>query len=342
MSGDLSPNSVVQAALMSLKKISDVSLILVGDKKKITEQIATITKKNSNLKLNSEQSERLSFFECTQVVEMDDSPADSIRQKKDSSMRKAIDLVKDNQSDACVSSGNTGALMANAKFVLKTINGVDRPAICTAIPNKKDSVYVLDLGANVECNSNQLVQFAIMASILAKINKKIKKPKVGLLNIGSEESKGVAVIKEAHQILKSSNLNYQGFIEGDGIYLSDFDVIVCDGFIGNAILKCSEGLAKMFTEELKINYKKNIFSKLIGLMSIPIFKNFYNHYNPKKYNGASFLGLKGIVIKSHGNSDAFAFSCAIEQAYNQAKNNIIAELEQSFQKQANKIAEIKE
>jgi len=256
------------------------------------------------------------------VVEMAEPPALALKKKKDSSMRVSINLVKEGVADACISSGNTGALMATARFVLKMLPGVDRPAITATWPSKRGHTHILDLGANVESSAEQLYQFAVMGSELAAAVDDNKSPTVGLLNIGHEAIKGNGLVKEADALLKQSDLNYVGFVEGDDSFLGDVDVVVCDGFVGNVALKSSEGLAKLISGFIKEEFTRNILTKLIGLMALPILSRMRRRLDPRRYNGASLLGLKGIVIKSHGGADNVAFGNAIKIARIEAIKNV--------------------
>ena len=245
---------------------------------------------------------------------MDELPSQALRGKKDSSMRVAINLVKEGIADACVSAGNTGALMATARFVLKTLPGIDRPAICAILPTMKGHTHVLDLGANVDSTAEHLLEFGLMGSVLTHAVDNIAKPTVGLLNIGEEEIKGNERVKEAARLFQQSELNYIGYIEGDGIYMNPCDVVVCDGFVGNVMLKTSEGVAKMFTAQLKNEFKRTLYNKIVALLCLPVLKNFKKRFDPRAYNGASLLGLNGIVVKSHGGADEYAFGKAILEA----------------------------
>jgi len=245
---------------------------------------------------------------------MDESPSKALRNKKDSSMRVAIDLVKSGEAHACVSAGNTGALMATARFVLKTLPNVDRPAIITAVPSVHGDTHMLDLGANVDCTAEHLLQFAVMGSELVKAVDGVERPRVGLLNIGQEEIKGNEQVKKAHELLAVSGLNYVGYVEGDGIYLDDVDLVVSDGFVGNVALKSSEGVAKLVRHLLAVEFKRNLFTRIAGLLALPVLRGFKRTMDPRRYNGASLLGLRGIVIKSHGGADEVAFENAIRIA----------------------------
>ena len=311
MGGDHGPRVVVSAALQFLRSNHETNLILVGKEDVIAEHLQP-----------GDLSDRLRVHHASQAVAMDDSPSRALRGKKDSSMRVAIDLVKQGRANACVSAGNTGALMATARFVLKTLNGVDRPAIITAVPSIHGSTHMLDLGANVDCAAEHLFQFAVMGSELVTAVEGIKAPKVGLLNIGEEEIKGNEQVKRAHELLVGSGLNYIGYVEGDDIYLGDVDLVVADGFIGNVALKSSEGVAKLMGHLLSQQFKQSWLSRLLGLAALPILKRFKHTVDPRRYNGASLLGLRGIVIKSHGGADVLAFENAIHIAEKEIHCNI--------------------
>jgi glycerol-3-phosphate acyltransferase PlsX len=245
---------------------------------------------------------------------MHELPSKALRGKKDSSLRVAIDLVKEGRAQACVSAGNTGALMATARFVLKTLPGIDRPAIISALPSLNGHTHVLDLGANAECSPEHLYQFAVMGSVLVSAIYGIEKPKVGLLNIGEEEIKGNDQIQGAAKLLSASSLNYVGFVEGDDIFLGDYDVVVCDGFVGNIALKAGEGLAKWIAQVMREEFSKNLLTKLSALAAMSVLRSFKDRVDPRHYNGASLLGLNGIVIKSHGSADDISFASAIRVA----------------------------
>ncbi len=313
MGGDFGPEITVPAALSALNQITDLQLILVGDRDGILQQL---------IKLNTKESNEIKIHHTTQVVAMDESPALALKKKKDSSMRVAIDLVKDKTAQACVSAGNTGALMATSKFVLKTIKGINRPAICSALPSKTGHTHMLDLGANVECSPEQLFQFAVMGSILASSVDGKKSPSIGLLNIGSEAIKGNDTIKATSKLIQNSGLNYVGYVEGDDIYKGGTDVIVTDGFSGNISLKTGEGLASFVSHVLKTNFNKNIFTKLLGLIAYPVLNAVKDKLDPRRYNGASLLGLNGIVVKSHGGADILAFCNAIKIACLEAEESV--------------------
>ncbi|WP_029935332.1 phosphate acyltransferase PlsX [Thiomicrospira pelophila] len=312
MGGDHGVKVTVPAVIEALKKFKDLHIILVGDETLIREQLT----------LANFTSENLSIQHAEQVVDMDDLPSFALRNKKQSSMRIALNLVKDDQAQACVSAGNTGALMATAKFVLKTLPGIYRPAICTSMPTINGHVHMLDLGANVGADGESLAQFAIMGSVLARAIDNNPNPSVGLLNIGEEEMKGHDRIKLAQQILRQTSINYAGYVEGDDIFKGTVDVVACDGFDGNIALKASEGVAKMISFYLKQAFNRNWLTKIVGLLSLPVLKSFKQKVDPRRYNGASFLGLRKIVIKSHGGADSFSFFHAIAEARLEVMNNV--------------------
>jgi len=313
MGGDHGLPVTIPAALSALAKNNDLKLILVGPEDQIRPQIESS---------EAFRKGRLMIQNATEVVGMDEPPAQALRKKKDSSMRVAINLVKDGVAEACVSAGNTGALMATARFVLRTIEGIDRPAICTILPTMSKHVHMLDLGANVDCTPEHLLQFAVMASALVSATENNAAPRVGLLNIGEEEIKGSELTKGANELLQNVDLNYIGYVEGDEIYTGDADVIVCDGFVGNVALKTTEGLAKMISQFMREEFGKNIFTKLAALVALPVLRSFRRRVDPRRYNGATLLGLKGSVIKSHGSADALSYETAIHYAVVQAKTQV--------------------
>jgi glycerol-3-phosphate acyltransferase PlsX len=311
MGGDFGPEVVVPAALGYLRSTRDTALILVGKEDELSRRLG-----------DSDFGDRLAVRHASQEVAMDELPSRALRGKKDSSMRVAVDLVKSGEADACVSAGNTGALMAIARFVLKTLPNVDRPAIMTSVPSLTGTTHMLDLGANVDCTAEHLFQFAVMGSELVRAVAGVDSPKVGLLNIGEEEIKGNEQVKGAHELLSRSSLNYVGYVEGDDIYLGGVDVVVSDGFVGNVALKSSEGVAEMVRHFLTENFRRNWLTRLAGLAAMPILKRFRRTFDPRRYNGASLLGLRGIVIKSHGGADRLAFENAIHIAEKEIHCNI--------------------
>ena len=323
MGGDHGPDVVIPAAIRALNKHPSINLILVGDEKTLTAKLKEHHVQNDS---------RFIIRHASQQVEMDESPALALRGKKDSSMRVAIDLVKTGSASACVSAGNTGALMATAKFVLKMLPGIERPAIVSALPTMKGHTYVLDLGGNVDSSAKQLVQFAIMGSVLAESIEGRKNPTIGLLNIGAEEMKGNERVKEAAILLSKTDLNYHGFVEGDGMYRGEVDVVVCDGFVGNIALKSSEGVVHMMRHYLRRSFSQNIFTKLVGLLASPILKKFRDDLDPRSYNGANFIGLQGIVIKSHGGADEVGFANAINIAVIEAEQDVPRNISQHLER----------
>ena len=317
MGGDFGPEVVLPAAVQVVKNHPNVGIILVGD-----EAVLKAQAEQAGIDLTGALAGRIEIQHASQIVEMHDEPALAIRKKKDSSMRVAIDMVKDGRAQAAVSAGNTGALMGTAKFVLKTLPGIDRPAICTTIPSMTGHTHMLDLGANVDCSGENLCQFAIMGSVLAEAVDNIDRPRVGLLNIGSEAMKGNALVKEADALLANAPINYIGFVEGDDIYNGSTDVIVCDGFVGNVSLKTSEGVAKMISHFMKEEFSKGLYNKIAAIIALPVLKAFKKRIDPRAYNGASMLGLNGIVIKSHGGTDVFGFANAIEIAVLEVEKSV--------------------
>jgi glycerol-3-phosphate acyltransferase PlsX len=315
MGGDHGPSVVIPAAIKALQTFPELHLILVGDESKLAGLLERRT--------SPDVENRISIHHASEVVAMDEAPSSALRGKKDSSMRVSINLVKEGRAQACVSAGNTGALMATSRFVLKTLPGVDRPAIVSILPSKKNDVHMLDLGANIDCTPEQLFQFAVMGSVLSEAVTGKARPTVGLLNIGEEEIKGNWQVKETAELLnKTKAINYVGFVEGNDIFNGTVDVVVCDGFVGNAVLKASEGLAKFMGEKMKEAFTANIFTKLCALAAMPILKKVKKQFDPSRYNGASFIGLNGIVIKSHGSANAKAFLAAIHEAVLEVEKNV--------------------
>ncbi len=317
MGGDHGPVVTVPAAFRLLARHNNVNLILVGDAKVLQEKINAC----DNLAL----AKRISIQHAQEVVLMDELPSKALRNKKDSSMRVAINLVKEGIAHACVSAGNTGALVATARFVLKTLPGIDRPAITThfptMIPNK--NINFLDLGANVDSPADYLFQLAVMGSVLSSVVDNIPNPRVALLNIGSEEIKGNEQIKKAAQILSNNkNINYIGFVEGDDIFKGEVDVIVCDGFIGNIVLKTIEGALKLVKFYAKRSIMHSWFTKITAIMALPMLRKLQRDIDPDKYNGATLVGLKGVVIKSHGGAGISAFTSALDTAVIEAEKNV--------------------
>jgi len=314
MGGDHGPAVTVPASLTFLEERTDARVLLVGLEPALAEALA---------RSRSPAKERAAVHACSEVVAMDEPPAEALRKKKDSSMRVAVNLVKDGAAQACVSAGNTGALMAIARFVLKTLPGIDRPAIASQLPTRKGVITALDLGANVNCTPAQLVQFAVMGSALATAVEGIERPTVGLLNIGEEDIKGNDVVKQTSELLKSAPVNFYGNIEGNDIYKGTTDVVVCDGFVGNVALKVSEGLIVMLYDFLRTEFTRNPGRKLAALAATPALSAFKKRVDPRRYNGATLVGLKGVVVKSHGSADRLGFQHALYKAHAEVVNGVL-------------------
>ena len=347
MGGDYGPAVTVPAAFAFLRGHLEAKVMLVGQKAKIEPFLAA----------GADCAGRYEVVHADDVVAMDESPTSALKNKKKSSMRLALNLVKDGAACGSLSAGNTGALMAMSRFVLKMLPGIDRPAICPVMPTgwypethqseidhpaicptmppANGHVYMLDLGANVDCTPEHLLQFGIMGAMLAAALDHNEYPRVALLNIGEEEIKGNEVVKEATQLLKASGLNFVGNVEGDGIYQGEADVVVCDGFVGNVALKTSEGLAHMLAHSLKQEFSRSLFSRLAALVALPVLNRFKARFDPRQYNGASLLGLKGLSMKSHGGADAVAFAHALARAYDAASNQVVERI-------SAKLAELRE
>jgi len=317
MGGDHGAHVTVPAALNIMRRDAETSFILVGRREAIEPELT---------RLGAVPGPRLRVQHAGEIVGMDEAPAAALRGKKDSSIRVAVNLVKHGEAAACVSAGNTGALMAISRFVLKTLPGIDRPAIAAILPTLKDHTYILDLGANVNCIPEHLLQFGIMCSELVSSVEGRERPTVGLLNIGVEDIKGNELTKRAAELMRASGLNFYGYVEGDDIYKGTTDVIVCDGFVGNVALKTSEGLAQMLATYLREEFGRNPFTRLAGLVALPVINAFKHRVDHRRYNGASLLGLRGIVIKSHGSADAYAFEFAIQRALEEARTGVLAHI----------------
>lgn len=313
MGGDRGPDVVIPAALAVLEKDDSVKLILVGTHEALGVARGAAPDRYGN---------RLRCVEATQVVGMDEAPADALRHKKDSSLRRSIELVKVGEADACVSSGNTGALMATAKYILKTLPGIDRPAIIAAVPTLHGRTFMLDIGANVGCTAEQLYQFGLMGSVIAKDILDKDRPTVGVLNIGEEDMKGNEIVREAGRLLANSNLNYVGFVEGDGIFKGGIDVVVSDGFVGNVAIKTMEGLAGLFGAFLREEFDRNPLRKIQGLGAQSALLALRRRLDSRRYNGASLVGLNGVVLKSHGGADQVAFETAVQTAIVEARKGV--------------------
>ncbi|MBC3957468.1 phosphate acyltransferase PlsX [Pseudomonas triticifolii] len=312
MGGDFGPRNIVQASLACLTATPSLHLALVGQASLIEELIA---------RQPGVDRSRLQIINAGEVITMDDPPAQALRGKPDSSMRVALQLVASGQAQACVSAGNTGALMALSRFVLKTLPGIDRPAMVAAIPTRAGYCQLLDLGANVDCSAETLYQFAVMGSVMAE-TLGITRPKVALLNVGTEDIKGNQQVKRAASLLQAaSGLNYIGYVEGDGVYRGEADVVVCDGFVGNVLLKSSEGLASMIAARIEMLFSRNLLTKAVGVLALPLLKRLQADLAPARHNGASLLGLQGIVVKSHGSASVQGFQSAINRALIETREN---------------------
>ena len=315
MGGDHGPSVVVPAALTAVERIDRLEAVLVGDSERIAAVLGS-----------RKRPERVRVHHAGEQVEMDELPAQALRTKRDSSMRVALDLVARGEADACVSAGNTGALLAISRFVLKTLPGIDRPAIISALPSRRGHTHVLDLGANVDPTPEHLFQFAVMGSTLVSAVHQLPDPRIGLLNVGEEEIKGHERVREAAQLIARSDLNYIGFVEGDGIFSGEADVVVCDGFAGNIALKSSEGAARMIGAMISGEFRRTGFNRIAGMLARPVLRSVARRIDPRTYNGAIFVGLRGTVVKSHGRADAHSFTNAIREAVVEVENNVPARI----------------
>ncbi|MBS3916578.1 MAG: phosphate acyltransferase PlsX [Sulfuritalea sp.] len=325
MGGDFGPSVTLPAVIRFLQDDRLAKVILVG----LPALVEGFVEKEKQ-----HFGDRLRFRAASEVVGMNDPIATALRIKKNSSMRVTVDLVKAGEAQAAVSAGNTGALMAISRFVLKTLPGIDRPAIASILPTMRGYTYVLDLGANVDCEPQHLLQFGIMADLLVSSVEHKEHPTVGLLNIGEEDIKGSEVVKQAGELLKVSGLNFYGNIEGNDIYKGTTDIVVCDGFVGNVLLKASEGLAHMVATFLREEFSRNPFRKIAALLALPALNGFKKRVDPRRYNGASLLGLRGIVVKSHGSADQMAFTKAIERAAEAARNRLVERISERMMRNA--------
>ena len=315
MGGDHGPPVILSAAVKAIQLHPHIRFTLCGDQTVIESGIKLLT---------PDERDRVEIVHCSQAVEMGEAPTSALRNKKDSSMRRALERVKSGQANACVSAGNTGALLTLSFYLLKTLSGIDRPALINMLPTTSNhKVFLLDLGANVNCTPEILFQYGVMGSVLAQEVSGITSPRVALLNVGEEDIKGNAQVKSADQLFKDApGINYIGYVEGDDIFTDYADVVVTDGFTGNIALKSSEGLAKLVINEVKRQSQKNLYTRLLAKIAFPLLKSIYNSVNPDQYNGASLIGLRGIVIKSHGNAQKDAFYYAIVQAMKEAEMHL--------------------
>jgi len=333
MGGDAGLAVTIPGALLFLRQQADVRLLMVGDEVQVRQALEAA---NASM-------DRIQIVHAAQVVEMDEQPQSALKNKKDSSMRIAVNQVKEGLAQAAVSAGNTGALMATARFVLKTIQGIERPAIAKFIPSQNGHMtLVLDLGANVDCTPEQLVQFAVIGSELVHaLYPNAGAPRVGLLNVGTEDIKGTDTVKQVFKLLSSSKLNFVGNVEGGSIFSGDVDVVVADGFVGNIVLKTIEGAVRFMGSAIKQEFQTNLLTKLGALAAMPALKGFKNKLDPRKFNGAIFLGLRGVVIKSHGGTDAVGFSYALEEAFHEAKADSLTRIQQGVADQLAHLADKK-
>jgi phosphate acyltransferase len=317
MGGDHGAHVTVPAALNVLRRDADTSFVLVGRREAIEPELA---------RLGVRPDERVRVRHATEVIGMDEAPVAALRNKKDSSLRVTVSLVEQGEAAACISAGNTGALMAISRVLLKTLPGIDRPAIATILPTLSGHTHILDLGANVNCTPENLLQFGLMCSELVSSVEHKERPSVGLLNIGVEDLKGNDLVRQAADLMRASGLNFHGYVEGDDIYRGTTDIVVCDGFVGNVVLKASEGLAQMLGTFLRESFSRNLFTRIAGAVALPVLKTFKQRVDHRRYNGASLLGLRGIVIKSHGAADTFAFEFAIARAVEEARGSVLAHI----------------
>lgn len=312
MGGDAGAEVCVPAAIEFVRRQPGVRIILAGQHEIVHALATTAGGLPSSVEIQ----------DAREVVGMDERPADALRKKKDSSMRVAVNLVKEGRASACVSAGNTGALMATGRFVLKTLPGIERPAIMARLPTRHGAIYMLDLGANADCTIDQLYQFAVMGSVVARVTEGIDRPRIGLLNIGEEDIKGNEIVKQTAVRLAASRLNYVGFVEADAIQDDRADVVVCDGFSGNVALKSMEGTAKLIRHFLDLEFRGSLYGRFAGLVAWPILRSLGRRLDPRRYNGASLVGLDGIVVKSHGSADVLAFQQAISVAHVEAEKRV--------------------
>lgn len=328
MGGDAGVSVTIPACLSFLRSHPDCNLVLVGQEHVVRKQM---TADRASIQLSTQFNSRIEIVNASEVIGMDDAPAIALRTKRDSSMRVGAQLVKDGRAQALISAGNTGALMAISRFVLRMMDGIERPAIAAQLPNSiGGATTMLDLGANVDCEPEHYLQFAIMGAALAQALDQTARPRVGLLNIGEELIKGNETVKKASELLAASTLNFIGNVEGNDIYNGRVDVIVCDGFVGNVALKTSEGLAQMFGLAIREEFSRSVFATLAGLIAMPVLKRFKTRFDHRRYNGASLIGLRGVVIKSHGSADALAFETAIRRAYDAVRHDVLGKISTSL------------
>ncbi|GAA0685939.1 phosphate acyltransferase PlsX [Marinobacterium maritimum] len=331
MGGDFGPRVTVPAALDALKRHPSLNILLVGHQQQIIPVLE---------RLGQQEHPRLELLHAESVVAMDERPTFALRRRKDSSMYLALQSVAEGRAQACISAGNTGALMVMGRGILQMLPGIDRPAITSAVPTLRGHSHMLDLGANVDCSAEHLLQFAIMGSVMLKAVEQIEAPTVALLNIGAEEIKGNEQVKLASRLLaEQPDLNYIGFVEGDGVFSGKADLIVCDGFVGNIALKSSEGLARLIGRKVRKSFTRNLYRRLVALLARPVIMELQQQLDPGKQNGASLLGLQGIVIKSHGGASRHCFSHAIDQAVSEVEMNIPERISEQLERYLHNSAE---
>jgi glycerol-3-phosphate acyltransferase PlsX len=330
MGGDFGPRVVIPASVDALKRHPRLTLQLVGQQTVLAPLLADSLKKRSDKSLSS----RISIIDAENVIANDERPSHALRKRRDTSMYRAITQVAEGQAQACVSAGNTGALMALGRFTLKMLPGIDRPAIITAIPSVNGISYMLDLGANVDCSAEHLLQFAIMGSVMTRAVEGIEEPRIGLLNVGAEEIKGNEQVKLASRLIREhGGLNYIGFIEGDDIFTGKVDVVVCDGFVGNIALKSSEGVARLIGRQLRLSFTRSLWRKMMAMLVSPVLEEIRAHIDPARRNGASLLGLQGIVVKSHGSANRQCFGYAIDQAVAEVRMDVPGSINRQLESQ---------
>src|SRR5579872_1100910 len=324
MSGDHGPHECVAGALRALQADEGLQAVLVGRPSDIEPHLTGLAERLRP---------RVSIAAASQVVAMDEAPRSAVRRGRDSSMRIAVNLVKEGRAAACVSAGNTGALTAISHFVLKTVANVERAAIVSAIPSAHGHTQMLDLGANTRATPHQLCQFAAMGTVVARDLHGVENPRVGLLNIGEEDMKGHELVREAHEMLARGNLAYVGFVEGDGIFSGVVDVVVTDGFTGNVALKTMEGLARLIAERTRNEFRASTRARLAGWVAQPVLRRLAAGLDPRRYNGACMVGLAGVVVKSHGRADATAFARAVEVAARAVRGGLTTHITQAIEGQ---------
>ena len=325
MGGDFGPSVMIPAACEVLEKHPNLSLILSGIPAEIDPELDKAGYRNNN---------RIILEKATQIIQMSDKPSQALRKRKESSMAVALNSVAKGRAQACVSAGNTGALMALSRYILKMIEGIDRPAIISVLPTEQGHTRLIDLGANVDCSAQHLYEFALMGSAMVSAIEHISAPRVGLLNIGSEDTKGNEQTRATAELLEQSDyINYTGYVEGNDVYRGAADIIVCDGFVGNVLLKASEGISHLLSNSLKKEFERSFLTRLLSVIVRPVLRAFRKAVNPDQHNGASFIGLQGIVVKSHGGANHQATVAAIEEAINEIENNVPAKIKDQLEQQ---------